>query len=171
MGSWLNAGFPHLTTFHVKHPGGRPSKYKSEFTGQVYKLALLGAKDVELAAFFGVNQDTIVQWTKTIAEFSESRKKGKEHADQRVAKNLFKRANGFHFDEVTTEQITLKDGTEVKPATLTKTVRKLIIPDVTAQIFWLKNRQSDKWRDRQELGVTLAEDQIFEIAGQKIKFG
>ena len=29
--------------------------------------------------------------------------------------------------------------------------------NVTAQIFWLKNRRPDKWRDRQESKVDLTE--------------
>ncbi len=35
--------------------------------------------------------------------------------------------------------------------TVTKIVEKEVIPDVTAQIFWLKNRRPDKWRDKQEM--------------------
>lgn len=39
---------------------------------------------------------------------------------------------------------------------------KEVAPDVTAQIFWLKNRRPDKWRDKQiveaEVGVLKLED-------------
>lgn len=31
---------------------------------------------------------------------------------------------------------------------VTKKVTKEVVPDVTAQIFWLKNRKPDKWRDK-----------------------
>ena len=41
----------------------------------------------------------------------------------------------------------LKDGTQ-KPARIEKTT-KVIAPDVTAQIFWLKNRKPKEWRDKQ----------------------
>jgi len=152
--------------------GGRPSKYKPEFAKQAFKLALLSAKDTELAAFFEIDVATVNRWKHDYPEFCESLKAGKVEADTKVSNNLYKRANGFHYNEVTHEHITIKGAGGVPtPAILTKTVRKLVVPDTTAQIFWLKNRQSDKWRDRQELGVTLAEDQVFEIAGQKIKFG
>ena len=33
-----------------------------------------------------------------------------------------------------------------------------IKPDTTAQIFWLKNRRSDRWRDKQEQIITNVED-------------
>ena len=34
-----------------------------------------------------------------------------------------------------------------------KIVVKEIAPDVTAQIFWLKNRQRNKWRDQQNFEI------------------
>ena len=32
-----------------------------------------------------------------------------------------------------------------------------MLPDVTAQIFWLKNRKPEQWRDKQEQKVDLTE--------------
>ena len=32
--------------------------------------------------------------------------------------------------------------------------------DVTSQIFWLKNRRPDKWKDKQELDHTTGGDKI-----------
>lgn len=34
---------------------------------------------------------------------------------------------------------------------VTKTVEKEVVPDTTAQIFWLKNRRPDKWRDKRDI--------------------
>ena len=31
---------------------------------------------------------------------------------------------------------------------------KEVVPDTTAQIFWLKNRKPDKWRDKQEVNLS-----------------
>lgn len=36
---------------------------------------------------------------------------------------------------------------------VTKTVTKEVVPDTTAQIFWLKNRRPDLWRDRKDVAV------------------
>ena len=55
---------------------------------------------------------------------------------------------GYSFTEIT--RTPNKDG----KMEITKKVTKKIVPDVTAQIFWLKNRQPDRWRDKQELGIT-----------------
>lgn len=38
-----------------------------------------------------------------------------------------------------------------KELTVTKVVVKQVHPDVTAQIFWLKNRKPGQWRDKQEV--------------------
>ena len=40
--------------------------------------------------------------------------------------------------------------TEDEVLTVTKRVRKIALPDTTAQIFWLKNRRPDLWRDKQK---------------------
>ena len=63
--------------------------------------------------------------------------------DRQVENALLKRALGYQYDE-----ITLEDGIE------TKRVTKEVIPDTTAQIFWLKNRKPDQWRDKQNLELS-----------------
>ena len=79
---------------------GRPTKYEERFAEQARKLCLLGATDEELASFFEVNPDTIHEWKKVHAEFSESIKKGKVEADSNVADRLYQRAMGFEHDDV-----------------------------------------------------------------------
>lgn len=118
---------------------GRPSKYKEEYAEQAYKLCLLGATDKELADFFEVSESTLNLWKKD-EEFSESIKKGKIIADADVAASLFKRARGYTYEEDTYEQ-----------GFLTKRVVKEVAPDTGAAMAWLKNRQKDKWRDKQEV--------------------
>ncbi len=55
-----------------------------------------------------------------------------------------------------------ENGPDGKKVTVTV---KEVIPDTTAQIFWLKNRRPDVWRDKQEIehggkigGVTIVND-------------
>lgn len=144
----------------VKRKKGRPTTYKSEYCEQAYKLCLLGFTDDDLAAYFNVHQDTIYEWKKVYKLFSESIKRGKEIADIEVVESLRKRAMGYQYDEVTYEKIEMKiDGIaeedDIKTeANKKKVITKEIAPDVTAQIFWLKNRQSKRWRDKQEVGIT-----------------
>jgi hypothetical protein len=128
------------------NPVGRPSKYRDEFAEQGRKLCLLGATDEELADFFEVHPDTITEWKNVHAEFSVSIKRGKRQADADVADRLFQRAMGYEHDDV---HVSNYQG----DVTLTP-VRKVYAPDTTAGIFWLKNRQSKQWREKQEVEHT-----------------
>ncbi len=125
-------------------PAGRPTDYNPEkMPKQANKACLLGATDKELADFFEVCEATINNWKKDHPEFLESIRKGKEIADAKVAKSLYERANGYSHPEV---HISNYQGT------ITQTdLTKHYPPETTAAIFWLKNRQPSKWRDRKEV--------------------
>ena len=134
----------------------RPSKYRPEFVTQAEKLCKLGATDLEVADFFGINVATLYRWKGEHDEFCEALKSGKEASDNRVERSLFSRATGYEHDEV---------DIRVVMNTIVKTpIRKFYPPDTTAAIFWLKNRKPAEWRDKQELEhsgavtLTLSED-------------
>lgn len=123
---------------------GRPTNYKKEYSEQAYKLCLLGATDDDLAKFFEVKESTINNWKNAHTEFMESIKKGKDIADATVAERLFKRATGYDHPDIITAN---KDG----KITDVMQVVKYYPPDTAAAIFWMKNRQRDKWRDKTDL--------------------
>lgn len=118
----------------------RPTAYKKEYAEQARKLCLLGATDVDLAEFFDVAKSTINLWKKKHPEFSDSIKKGKTVADAEVAESLYKRAIGIEY----TETKVSTDGSKKKQ----EVTKKFIPPDAVSAIFWLKNRQPSKWRDK-----------------------
>ena len=124
----------------AKRPIGRPTKYKHEYAEQTYKLCLLGATDEEIANFFDVNVATINRWKNDFPEFCESIRKGKILADANIADRLYRRAMGYEAPDV---DIRVVEG-EIIETPLTK----YYPPDTTAAIFWLKNRQRSKWRDK-----------------------
>lgn len=130
----------------AKRPVGRPSKYKSEYAEQARKLCLLGATDADMANFFDVDESTINNWKNEFPEFLESIKKGKMLADANVADRLYQRAMGYEAPDV---DIRVVDGEIVETPMI-----KHYPPDTPAAIFWLKNRQKDKWRDKMETDVT-----------------
>lgn len=128
--------------------GGRPSRYREEYAKQAHKLCLLGAIDKELADFFGVTEQTVNNWKRSHKEFFESLKKGKLLADAEVAGKLFSRATGYSHDAVKIVADAKTGAEHIVPFT------EHYPPDTTACIFWLKNRQRDKWRDRVDSVVT-----------------
>ncbi|MEG0688754.1 MAG: transposase, partial [Hungatella sp.] len=102
-----------------------------------------GLTDEQIAKNLDINPATLYDWKKKYPEISKTLKKGKEVIDIQVENALLKRALGYSYTEVKIEEG--DDGTKV-----TKTVKE-VIPDTTAQIFWLKNRQGKKWRDKQDI--------------------
>lgn len=125
---------------------GRPTKYEPRMAEQAAKLCGLGATDVDLADFFNVNVRTVQRWVSEHEDFCRAIKAAKEIADDRVERSLYQRAVGYTFDAV---KIMTSGGKE-----MIVPYREHVVPDVTAQIFWLKNRRKDQWRDRTEQEVT-----------------
>lgn len=122
---------------------GRPTKYKEEFNDQVEKLCKLGATDKEIADFFDIAESTVNEWKHTYPKFSESIKRGKTEADAMVASKLYHRAIGYEHADV---DIKMYEGGIIETPLI-----KHYPPDPTSIIFWLKNRQPGKWRDKQEI--------------------
>ena len=99
-----------------------------------------GLTDEQIAKNIGINRTTLYDWKKKEANIADALKKGKEVIDFEVENALLKRALGYEYEEETYEN-----------GILTKKVKKQVPPDTTAQIFWLKNRQVKKWRDKVEI--------------------
>lgn len=137
---------------------GRPSAFKPEFIEQVYKLALLGLKDTEIAKFFDVKEQTINNWKIKYPDFFESLKKGKLDADGEVVKSLYNRALGSKItvqQAIKVKNVYYENGKKVSETEDVKTVELIqeVPPDTTACIFWLKNRRPAEWRDKVEHAV------------------
>ena len=125
-------------------PAGRPSSYSDDYAKQAEKLASLGATDIEVADFFEVDVRTIYRWKHDHDEFCQALNVGKTKADERVINSLYQKAIGYEQEAV---KIFMPAGAE---APVYAPFREKIAPDTTAAIFWLKNRQPDQWRDKQE---------------------
>lgn len=117
-----------------------------------------GLTDEQIARNIGISRSTLAEWKNKYPDISDTLKKGKEIVDIQVENALLKKAIGFkeklskpfkvkrtYYDErgkkVETEDIVYVEEEIYNP------------PDTTAQIFWLKNRRPDKWRNREEIEV------------------
>lgn len=106
---------------------------------------------MEIADSLEISERTFYNWRSRYPEFLQALKSGKDEADERVVASLYKRATGFEHESV--KIFCNKDG-EVTQVPY----REYVVPDVTAQIFWLKNRRKEEWRDKSELDVKVIEE-------------
>jgi hypothetical protein len=143
-------------------------KYKKQCDTIAFEMCLLGATDRQLAAALSVNIDTIHTWKKQHRSFAEALKAGKDPADAKVAAALYKRACGFHYDEVTyeAEHISMKEIRSLKEIKddlyKSKVITKYCPPDTAAIGIWLRNRQPLLFKDKStlELLERLPDDQL-----------
>lgn len=117
---------------------------------QLEAWARNGLTDEQIAVNMGICRDTLIQWKKKYPDISDTLKRGKEIVDIQVENALLKRALGYTYAE-TTEEASFNPLTEQYEMTVTKRVTKEVVPDTTAQIFWLKNRKPEEWRDKKDI--------------------
>lgn len=134
---------------------GRPSIYKTEWEDKLEVIqgwARDGLTDEQIAHNMGISTTTLYDYKNKYPEFAKALKKGKEVIDREVENALLKRALGYTYQETTQELVKNPETGEVELRS-TKKVTKHVKPDTTAQIFWLKNRKPDQWRDTKEIDV------------------
>lgn len=112
-----------------------------------------GLIDEQIAKNLGVAYSTFRKYRDENVALSAALKRGKEVVDREVENALLKRALGYSYEE-TTKELVKNPLTEEVRLEVTKVVTKQVSPDTTAQIFWLKNRKPNEWRDKKDVGVT-----------------
>jgi len=123
-------------------------KYNAKFHDDwAWSLAALGATDDEIAEAMKISVRTLYRWKKENLSFMNALSEGKAVSDSKVIRGLYQRAIGYEYEEEKHIMSFDKDGNMKKVVKIEKT-KKVAPPDVGAQIFWLKNRQQDTWRDR-----------------------
>ena len=129
-----------------------PGKYHEWITEEgllkIEGWARDGLTDEQIAHNIGIRRETLYVWKNKYSNISNALKKGKEVIDRQVENALLKRALGYEYEEV--KQIVEKDEKGKDRKRIEKTVKQ-VIPDTTAQIFWLKNRKPAEWRDRHNI--------------------
>lgn len=133
---------------------GRKSLFRKLMYDEGQRLAGLGLVMEEIADFWNINRSTLNRWAKNKPDFKAALKKGRIAADVTVEKSLFKRAIGYEFVETHYKETVVGRGATARTIRYKdKEVAKLMAADVTAQIFWLKNRRPEKWRDDRGLSL------------------
>lgn len=109
-----------------------------------------GLTDEQIAHNMGISKATLYNYKRDHLDILEALKNGKEVIDIEVENALLKRALGYQYKEVKTEEYDTEDG----PGKRVTTTVKEVVPDTTAQIFWLKNRKPEVWRDKQNVELS-----------------
>lgn len=122
-------------------------KYNEKMKERIHDLYLAGLTDAQVASVIGINRNTLYEWKKKHPEIAEL-SKIKDIADFQVEQSLYHRAIGYTYDS---EKIfyNQKTGQVVRVP-----IKVHVPPDTTSMIFWLKNRQREKWRDVRHEEVT-----------------
>jgi hypothetical protein len=143
-----------------KKANGRPTDYKEEYDRMAYVACSEGGfTEKKLALLFDCNASTIRLWKKAHEGFSTSVQEGKDAFDcDKVETALLKVCKGYRFTEKTKEAqpVIMIDaegkreeiGTELM---LTKTVNKVLTPNVRGIEFWLRNRNRKRWPDTKDV--------------------
>lgn len=107
---------------------------------QVRNYTMLGATELELAEFFGVDNDTWLFWVFHSAPLRNALEEGGIAADAKVAAAMYRRAVGYDYKR---QRLVVSKAGEGKVVELDTHVPA----DVRAGEFWLTNR-SKRWANR-----------------------
>ena len=116
----------------------------------------------------GIHAATLYKWENDHDEIRKAIKKGKAPVDYEVENALLKSALGY--------KVTLRKPMKIKTVTRSGNNRTIeeerieyvdeeqyVKPEVTAQIFWLKNRRGAIWREKQEVTHSTADGKLAEL--------
>ena len=113
-----------------------------------------GLKEEQIADKIGINVKTLWDWKHKYDPICNALKKGKAPVDFQVENALLKSAVGF--------SVTLKKPVRVRDANGAEHIEYaeeeiFVAPSTAAQIFWLKNRKKDRWKDKPEISEAVGQ--------------
>jgi len=128
-----------VTTFSRTH-----TRYNEDIPKQIHTMALLGLTITQMADSLNTPHSTMKNWLQHRQDCRQAYEDGKRSADFDVALALRRKALGYEY-ESTKEY----SGVDSLGREWTRTVKETIRVegDVTAQKYWLSNRQSEYWRE------------------------
>lgn len=115
-----------------------------------------GLTDEQIAHNMGVSVATLSNYKNKYLEILEALKKGKEVVDTEVENALLQKALGIIKTvqkPIKVKEVLYDNGKRISEKEHIEYADEQVFipPDTTAQIFWLKNRCPDKWRDKQKV--------------------
>lgn len=130
----------------LKGKGERPkqaTRYRVEYAGLIALAVQMGATQPEICSQLGITRQQLWRWERKYRSLADALKVAREDEtvrDRRAVDTLYSMAMGYSLMDT---DFRVVDG----QVYITEYI-KHIPPNVTALIFWLKNRIPDKWRDQ-----------------------
>lgn len=124
-----------------------------------------GLTDEQIAKKAGICRDTLYRWMREHPDISDAIKKGKAPVDIEVENALLKSALGHVVKirkpiKVRTKK-QLKDKGTIEEEHIEYAEEEVYIPPQTvAQLFWLKNRRPDRWREKPAEAAPVTEEDL-----------
>ena len=132
--------------------GGKKGKYHDWITDDglmtIESWASDGLTNEDIAHNMGIARQTLNNWCNKYPSIMDALKKGREPVVRRLENSLIKKAQGFEYEEVTTEMWVDDDGQKRQKVSKHK---KYSAPDTSALIFLLKNYKPNKYRNYNDL--------------------
>ena len=119
-----------------------------------------GLTDKDISKNMRIGVSTLREWKGKFPQIAKALRIGKDSADRVVENALYKSATGYH--EIVRKPVKIKtvyydeNGKKAREVEDWKVVEEdlYVMPQVTAQIFWLKNRKPEQWREKADVTVT-----------------
>lgn len=125
----------------------RGQSYNPKFREQILCLAEDGKTNEQIAQKLGLCVDTIRNWTSQKEDLIRAIKEKKEPTDNTVEATLLQKALGYHKE-------TVKLFFDTKTSTVVEhRYIEFVEPDTASAIFWLRNRQPDRWRESRNIHI------------------
>lgn len=113
---------------------------------RIRELAERGLTNVEISNEMGIALRTLTSWRNKYKEIDKAVRGGKVKPDKKVEDSLYNRSLGYNWTETVTMKVPDENG-KLVIAWVKETTRH-VPGDVTAMIYYTKNRMPDRWSNR-----------------------
>ena len=140
-------------------PGPKSSCPEDELDVVISLVGEFGARNQDIADYFGVSIKTVEGWIRNKPEFAEAVRRGRVLKGLKVAESLYKRATGFTYFETIVSNRTIKEYNEqgkplrtiIEPVEIQ--VEKTVHPEAWAAHKVLSILHREIWADSTNVNV------------------
>lgn len=128
-----------------------------------------GLIEEQIAHNMGITRSTLSEWKNRFPDIGNALKRNKEIVDIEVENALLQKARGITKivrKPIKVKEVIYENGKRLKETEHVEYADEEIYipPDTTAQIFWLKNRRPDLWRDKQTVDLSADKNLLEAVA-------